>query len=84
MSVTNGAKTWAPGATASYNNYAFILLGLVAESFTDKPQREIIKETITDPLNLKSSGLYIPDISRIVVPPGYEALATIDMGYWKP
>jgi CubicO group peptidase (beta-lactamase class C family) len=83
-SVKQGAKTWLPGVTASYSNYAFILLGLVAEGYTGKPLREIIKESITDPLKLTSSGLYIPDAKKIVTPPGYEQLATVDMGYWKP
>jgi CubicO group peptidase (beta-lactamase class C family) len=83
-SVKQGAKTWLPGVTPSYSNYAFMLLGLVVEGYANKPLRDVIKETIAGPLNLKTSGLYIPAADKIITPPGYEKLATIDMSYWNP
>jgi CubicO group peptidase (beta-lactamase class C family) len=83
-SVKQGIKTWLPGVTPSYSNYAFMLLGLVVEGYADKPLRDVIKETISRPLNLKTSGLSIPAADKIITPPGYEQLATIDMSYWNP
>ncbi|VUC26764.1 unnamed protein product [Clonostachys rosea] len=81
--LRNSSSVWAPGVTPAYSNFAFILLGLAAESYSGKKLGEIISEKITGPLGMTSSGHETPEESRIIAPEGSEEWATIDLGYWK-
>lgn len=53
--------TFAPGAGYEYSNTNTVLLGLLIEKVTGKPAFQVIKERITDPLQLNDTywgGLY--------------------------
>lgn len=57
---------FAPGADFSYCNTNTILLGLLMEKVTGKTARQVIKEKVIDPMNLKNT--YWPNSSFLLEP----------------
>ncbi len=53
--------SFAPGAGCSYSNTNYILLGLIAETVTDKPMKDLYQQIIFTPLGLKST-YYDPEV----------------------
>lgn len=52
---------FAPGQGCSYNNCAFILLGLVIEKITGRSYRNYVKENIFDAIGMNNTGFYSMD-----------------------
>jgi D-alanyl-D-alanine carboxypeptidase len=59
--VSAGAKR-SPGELFAYSNLGFGLLGAVLSSVTGQPYAEIVRQQITEPLNLiNTAGRYLPE-----------------------
>ena len=58
-----------PGKTAFYSNLNTDLLAYIVEKITGKTLREVYKEFITCPLNMKST--YIPENDKVYIPAVY-------------
>ena len=70
QTLLSSKSTWLAGDRAAYSNPAYILLGYALENVTGKPYAQILKESITQPLKLESTGMEFPGASRGVVPVG--------------
>jgi len=62
--------TSLPGERASYSNQGFNLLGFALEGKTGKPFQDVIRDTITTPLGLKTTGFKAPPVSQAIIPAG--------------
>lgn len=53
----SGPLATQPGAAFSYNNADYIVLGKIVERVTGKPFDAVLRERITEPLGLRSTGM---------------------------
>ncbi|KAK5992288.1 Beta-lactamase-like protein [Cladobotryum mycophilum] len=61
---------WLPGDKVAYSNQAYTLLGFALQNMTGKSFTELINDKIAMPLNLSSTGIDAPDLSRGIIPVG--------------
>ena len=54
----------APGQSFEYNNCDYIILGAVLEAITGKGYPKILRERVTEPLGLRSWGMFPPTPPR--------------------
>lgn len=59
---------YAPGTRFAYSNYAYMLLGNLAERISGKPFESLLKEYITEPLNMAATSVQPADESNIAAP----------------
>ena len=79
-----GERIWEPAYTPTYSNYAFSILGLAIESFTNKTLAAVIEDDIAAPLGLTKTSLYNAALSDMIVPEGGEAWAEVNAHFWNP
>jgi D-alanyl-D-alanine carboxypeptidase len=58
----SGPLVSAPGATFSYNNADYIILGKIIEQVTGKPYEDVLRERILAPLGMADSGMMRQDV----------------------
>jgi CubicO group peptidase (beta-lactamase class C family) len=73
---------WQPADKAMYSDQAYILLGFALENITGKPYEDVIREKITQPLELKSTRYDLPAMSQAIIPVGMQVF-DLDVGNFK-
>jgi CubicO group peptidase (beta-lactamase class C family) len=71
-----------PASEAMYSDQAYILLGFALENITGNSYADIIKDLITRPLGLKSTGYDRPAASKAIIPLGMDWY-NLDFGNFK-
>ncbi|CEJ95163.1 hypothetical protein VHEMI10660 [[Torrubiella] hemipterigena] len=62
--------SWLPGDKAGYSDQAFTLLGMAMENITGKPFAQLLRDSITTPLDMPTTGFNAPIRSRGIIPTG--------------
>ncbi len=68
----SGSLEFKPGSKFSYNNADYILLGKILENIYDTSFKQIIKQQILVPLNMKDTGIL-----------DYEVVSKLAQCYWR-
>ncbi len=68
----SGPLEFMPGSKFSYNNADYIILGKILENIYDVSFKQIIKQQILDPLNMKNTGVF-----------DYEVVSKLAQCYWR-
>jgi CubicO group peptidase (beta-lactamase class C family) len=71
---------FSPGAGFHYNNSAYFLLGELVAKISGKPYGDFLRETFFQPLEMKSSGVYVNSSP----PPGAATGYSLTEGKFKP
>ena len=71
---------FSPGAGFHYNNSAYFLLGELVAKISGKPYGDFLRETFFQPLEMKSSGVYVNSSP----PPGAATGYSLTEGKLKP
>ncbi|KAM0328572.1 hypothetical protein ACHAQA_004980 [Verticillium albo-atrum] len=62
--------TWQPGTNAAYSNLAYIILGFAIEKITGSSYSTALRNSITAPLQLNSTGTEVPPVEKGIIPVG--------------
>ncbi|ORX95317.1 beta-lactamase/transpeptidase-like protein [Clohesyomyces aquaticus] len=67
-SINERQPTFLPNTKPAYSNTAFMLLGYALETITGQPYKEILKDSLIDPLGLTGTSYSKPEDDEGVVP----------------
>ncbi|UPK97081.1 hypothetical protein LCI18_008016 [Fusarium solani-melongenae] len=68
--MTTSYPQTAPNERPAYSNMAFVILGMALEEYTGKNFTQLVKEIVSDPMDLKSTYPSPGDSEKAVIPPG--------------
>lgn len=82
--LLNNDLVWLPADRAAYSDQAYILLGFALENITGKSYGDVLREKITQPLNLSNTSLDPPPSSSAIIPAGpLSSWFRLDIGNFK-
>jgi len=65
-----GRHPWQPGQRAAYSNLPYVLISMALENITGLSYADVIREYITEPLGLSSTGFDQPLLGDAIIPVG--------------
>lgn len=68
--MTTSYPQTAPNERPAYSNMAYVILGMALEEYTGKTFTRLVKDIVSDPLDLKSTYPLPGDSEKAVIPPG--------------
>jgi len=70
------------GAKPEYSNFGFAVLGAILENVYHKPLEDLLKQTITGPLNMAHTNFDFTESEKAMMTTGYDEESGKEAPYW--